>query len=364
MNLSGLGFWIWKIKDCELGDPIKIADAAKNANFSQVFIKIADGPYCYNYDTINKIDRIPPVVSALRSKGIKVWGWHYIYGNNPYAEADIAVSQISKYQLDGYVIDAEGEFEQAGKDVVAKTFINKFRANLPNYPVALSSYRWPSYHPRFPWKVFLDQVNYNIPQMYWITAHNPGAQLQRCIDEFKNIFPNRPIYPVGPTFIESGWSPTAAEEIEFYEKVKSLNLTGASWFSWDECKRDLPQLWNTIAQFSPITNQTNDIFAETLINYYSNSSGYKLLNLYNDDAVMVLADKTIKGKTAILNYYFNFYKLYPSGKYYLLGCNKNSNSYTINWRADLTTRKLENGLDTVGMRNGKIAYHYRSFSLV
>jgi hypothetical protein len=107
MFLQGKGMTIWKILSCEGGNAAKIAEVAKSAGFSYVLIKIADAGAAYNYDKVNNKDLIPPVVDALRSAGISVWGWQYVYGYDPIAEARIAISQMNKYGMDGFVIDAE-----------------------------------------------------------------------------------------------------------------------------------------------------------------------------------------------------------------------------------------------------------------
>lgn len=92
MTLKGKGLWIWKIPQVEGGNASSIATIAKNAGFSHVLIKIADSSYAYNVDKNTGVDLIPPVVDALRAKGILVWGWHYVYGYNPQGEAAIAIS--------------------------------------------------------------------------------------------------------------------------------------------------------------------------------------------------------------------------------------------------------------------------------
>ena len=48
MSLKGKGFFIWKIVDCEKGDPRAIANVAKKSNFTHVILKIADGAFPYN----------------------------------------------------------------------------------------------------------------------------------------------------------------------------------------------------------------------------------------------------------------------------------------------------------------------------
>lgn len=364
MALTGKGFFIWKIKDCQGGNADAIAQEAYKAGFSHVLIKIADGPYAYNWDTVNNVDRIPPVVAALRKYGMQVWGWHYIYGNNPVAEANKAVSQVKKYNLDGYVIDAEGEFKQTGMDVAAKTFMTTLRAGLPSLPVALCSYRWPSYHPQFPWKIFMEKCNLNMPMMYWMGAHNPGAQLKRCVQEFQAMTPVLPIIPVGPAFIEAGWSPTVADEVEFFNTIVSLGLPAFNFFSWDECRRDLPAIWTAISGMKTSGAPVGDAYyPQLLMSALSSPTHGLFIELYDTYAVMVLSNKTIKGRAEIVNYYDAFNLTFPSGQYTLTGFVKNDNAYTLTWTAVSGSKKISDGRDTIGIRNGKCVYHYRSFSV-
>jgi len=37
---------------------------------------------------------VAPVAAALHAKGIQVWGWHYVYGQQPVDEAKAAVDFV------------------------------------------------------------------------------------------------------------------------------------------------------------------------------------------------------------------------------------------------------------------------------
>jgi len=123
MSLEGKGFFIWKIRDCENGDRNAIANLALQANFTHVLIKVADGIYGYNIEP-NGTDLAPPVVRALQSKGLQVWGWHYLYGDNPIGEANKAIQRIDQLNLDGYTLDVEGEYKEPGKRLAARNFMD------------------------------------------------------------------------------------------------------------------------------------------------------------------------------------------------------------------------------------------------
>ena len=132
MAIQGKGFMIWQIPSCESGNAAKIAEEAVKAGLTYVLIKIANGVLAYNVNSTTKVDLVPPVVNALHAKGLQVWGWHYVYGNNPTGEAKIAVQRVQELGLDGYVIDAEDEYKRTGMDKAATKFMTELRKGISN----------------------------------------------------------------------------------------------------------------------------------------------------------------------------------------------------------------------------------------
>lgn len=368
MALQGKGSWIWKIPQCEGGNAQAIANVAKSSGFSHILIKIADSSYAYNVDKTTGKDLIPPVVDALRAKGIQVWGWHYVYGNNPSGEAAIAISQCKKYNLDGYVVDAEIEYQQTGREAVARSFMTALRKGIPNTPVALSTYRWPSYHRTFPYAAFLEKCDYNMPQVYWLKARNPVYDLTKSYNEFKAMSPYRPMIPTGAAFKESGWQPTAAEVKDFLDCAKSLGCTGANIYSWDDSRLILPDVWNVVAKYSwPAVNQpppqSNDIvdkFMEML-----NTMNYdKALDIYTDDAVHITADRTVQGKAEIRKFYGQLLtNALNDGVFSITDQTKNNETRHFTWTCNSYRGRVNDGSDTIGIKDGKIAYHYTHFTI-
>lgn len=362
MSIEGKGFFIWKVRDCEGGDSSKIAAAAKASGFTHVLLKIADGQYAYNTDRKANIDLLPPVVDALRTAGISVWGWHYVYGYNPAAEAAIAVKRTTELGLDGYVIDAEIEYTQAGRVNAARTFMDRLRRGLPNLPIALSSYRFPSYHPRLPWKEFLDKSDYNMPQVYWEKSHNPEPQLQRTVREFEAKAPFRPIIPTGPAYRAGSWKPTVEDTNKFIDTIKAMNLKGTNFFSWDECKRDVPHIWDAVAAYqwdkpAPTTDIVDYYFAAL----NARDSG-KVNNLYLPDAVHVTFLRAVRGSESLKAWYDNFFtQILPESSFTLTSVSGKGNSRHFTWTALSTRGQVNNGSDTFGLLDGKIAYHYSFF---
>src|SRR3972149_6385966 len=110
---QGKGIFIWQLQMCAGGDPVRLANMARAAGVSWVCIKAADGVKDMNQGGADwqGPDLLPGAVSALRAVGIKVVGWHYIYGANwlgqsiAASEAAKAVENIDRYRLDAWIID-------------------------------------------------------------------------------------------------------------------------------------------------------------------------------------------------------------------------------------------------------------------
>ncbi len=370
MGLQGKGFFIWKIKNCEGGDAVQIAKAAKNAGLSRVLIKVANGVYSYNYDWARKIDLVPPVAQALRSVGIEIWGWHYVYGNQPISEARIAIRRVEELNLSGYVINAESEYKESGKAAAAKKFMLELKKGLGDVvPVALSSYRYPSLHP-IPWNEFLEKCDFNMPQVYWLHAHNPGTQLFQTLRQYESpkIKFHPPIIPVGAAFKEHGWVPNTSDVVEFLDTARALNLGGVNFWEWYACREVLlPQkeVWNLIAEYNWNTDSEllKDI-TEKYIEALNTLDVEKIIGLYHDRAVHVTSARTVSGKPAIKAWFESFLgQLLPKAKFTHTGFSGTGNSRHFTWKAVSNQNKVLDGNDTFGLIDGKITYHYTFFTI-
>jgi hypothetical protein len=245
--LQGKGLWIWNVSRCEGGDPQAIARVSAAAAFDWVALKVADGAYPSNRAPVAPhLSLLPPVAAALRAAGLQVWGWQYVYGDDWQGEAAAASRQAEALALDGFIIDAEAEYKRPGREAIAARYLDQLRAETPGLPLALSSYRYPTLHPEFPWDAFLSRVDLNMPQVYWEGAHDPADELARSVAEFDARAIRRPVVPVAPVYRKGDWAPTAADICYFRVAAGRLRLSGWSFFSWDECRRDLPDVWAVV----------------------------------------------------------------------------------------------------------------------
>lgn len=284
--LNGKGYYIWQVERTEAGNIPLIADLAVQTGLSHVLVKIADGSSSYNISSAG-VDLAAELTATLQSRGIETWGWHYVYGDSPLGEAQKAIQRVQETGVVGYVIDAESEYKEPGKAVSATTFMNTLRNSLPFYPIALSSYRYPSLHTELPWQEFISQSDFVMPQVYWIQAHDPAAQLTRCLSEYRAMT-TLPVIPTGAAFAESGWAPTTSEVLEFLNAAKNNNLSGANFWEW-YAARQLPNIWETIANYTwpvalppppaPLPNVLGRVWANSLNVRSGPGSSYGIIDV-------------------------------------------------------------------------------------
>jgi hypothetical protein len=363
MTLQGKGYFIWRIPYCENGNVGAIVNLAQQSGFTHIMLKVADGAYRYNLDS-QGTDLVPALVRALHDKGILVWGWHYLYGNYPINEAEIAIQRIKQLDLDGYALDVEAEYKAEGKEAAARTFMNRLRSSCPHLPVALCSYRYPSYHPQVPWEAFLEKCDYNMPQVYWEQSHNPGEQLARTVSEFQSISPFRPIIPVGSAYINGGWAPTLTDVLQFLQTAKNLSLSAANFWEWSNTRKNLPEIWNMIREFpwSPVPVPPD--ITQNYIQALNTKKPDSVLNLYSSSAVHVSAAKTIQGLVDIRAWYQTLLtKILPNANFNHTAFAASGNYRHLTWTASSTNGYVFNGSDTFGIYNDRIAYHYTYFSV-
>lgn len=364
MAVKAKGFYIWKVLECEKGDANAIASVAQKAGYTHVLIKAADGNHTYNVDSTTGADLVAPVVRALHARGIQAYIWHYVYGYDPLGEARIAIQRVRELNADGYVIDAEAEYSQAGRATAASQFMSALRASLPNFPIALSSYRYPSYHPLLPWQAFLEKCDYNMPQVYWEQNHNPGDQLIRSVREFQAITPFRPIVPTGSAYTAGSWAPTVDDVVEFLQTAQSLNLSGANFWEWSNCRKYLSSVWNAIQNYPWSTVPPPKDITQQYIDALNTHDPIKVEALYNPTAVHVDALRTVQGSAALRSWFDDFFRnTLPNAVFTLTSFGGEGNSRHFTWAAKSSVGGVSNGRDTFGLVDGRIAYHFSTFTV-
>jgi ketosteroid isomerase-like protein len=369
--LTGKGWFIWQVARCEHGIPAAIADKAAAAGLSHVLLKVAERMYSYGIDRKGH-DLVAPVATALRERGIQVWGWHYVYGDKPGDEAQRAVQRAREVGLDGYVIDAEAPYKAPGKAEAARQFMAQLRSGLPrDTPVALSSYRYPSYHREFPWKAFLETCDFVMPQVYWQESHNPATQLARSLKEFARqdlVGVVRPVVATGSAYGVGNWSVSAADLYEFLLEAQRHGMPAVNFYSWDWAGvPDQRDLWDTVARFD-WKAITDDLTADKVVRQFFaalNACDLPALGrLYAANAGHVTAERTRFGPGEIVAWYQNLLdKVLPEAVFTLEAMEGSGNSRHARWTAANSSGLTAEGDDTFGILNGHIQFQYTRFTV-
>ena len=371
MTLHGKGFFTFNLPDCEGGDPGSILTAAQAAGLSHVIVKIADGVKAAGISP-SGIDLTLPVVQVLQRAGLAVWGWQYVYGDDPSGEATIAITRMKTLGLEGFVVCAGAEYEQPGRSSAAGQFITTMRAAL-RVPIALSSFRFPNYHHNFPWSAFLAFCDLHMPQVYWEQAHDADEQLiesKRQCDALPNA---RPYIPSGAAYDTFGWSPTAQDVTDFLDTAQALGLPAVNFFNWDACHASQPLLWEAIASFTwPPAAQgnppTQTPTADTETVPFSTADDFLLrylaaLNsrnaaqagaLYDQAATQVWADQIRRDSVSIQAGFAAFFTSLPAGTVFTITSTQvKDDLHSFNWKAGPLA-----GETILTIKDGKIILDY------
>jgi hypothetical protein len=366
MPLQGKGFFTFNLRNCEGGDPGSILAAAQAAGLSHIIVKIADGVQAAGIDP-SGVDFTAPVVQALQQAGMNVWGWQSVYGNDPSAEAAIAIARMQALGLDGYVVSAGKEYEQPGRSSAAQQFITTVRAAL-KLPIALSSFRFPNFHPKFPWSDFLTFCDLHMPQVFWEQAHDADEQLSESKRQCDALPHARPYFPSGAAYSAAGWSPTAQDMTDFLDTAQALGLPAANFFDWDACRTSLPLLWKAIASFTwPAAPQgtpaaisgmapTNppDAFVLQFLAAFNIRNAAQVTTLYDPAATQVWADQIRRDTVSIQAGFTAFFNSLPAGTVFTISSMQmNDDLHTFTWNAGPLT-----GETILTLQNGKIILDY------
>ncbi len=370
MSLYGKGWFIWQVGRCEGGSPAAIAEKAAAAGLTHVLLKVAERTFAYGLDRHGQ-DMVVPVVEALRQKGLQVWGWHYVYGEKPVEEARIGVQRAVQLGLDGYVIDAEAEYKLPGRSAAARAFMSTLRSGLPSTTlVALSSYRYPTLHRQLPWRAFLEHCDLNMPQVYWEQAHNPAQQLARSVSELSNpdvVGFVRPVVPTGAAYGSGNWRASPDDVAKFLTEAQRLGLAGANLYSWDYATSSgNTDLWEAAARFDWATGETEQPEADPVRTYMealNSGDPARVLSLYHDNAGHVTAARTLIGRETLAAWYGELLSQKLSGAVCTVTETAGrGNSRHFRWTAAGPAGEILDGDDTLGLLDGRIQYHYTSFS--
>jgi hypothetical protein len=259
----------WNVPAVEK-DPGKFAKLIADNGFERVSLKAANG------NAVQKVSRWSPwplwgenvkveLVEALKESGIKVDFWHFVFGNDPAGELDVAIYQCRRFQPDAYIWNAEGKFDGQTNAVGNARMLGKgFEQALPHIPQGLCWWALPKspttgreWHPIKVARAFLETVEYGMPMMYWQgkTPDLAVDYLHKSLTIWRS-FTSRPVVPIGRAFNGTGGEANGPSIMAFGEEVYELriedNLMGNSWYVLDKAVKN--PTWMSALKSTPVWN--------------------------------------------------------------------------------------------------------------
>jgi peptidoglycan hydrolase-like protein with peptidoglycan-binding domain len=216
------GMWIWQLEKSQGGSLSAIAKKAKAHGVKTVFVKSSDADNYWRTFSSG-------LVRGLRSRGLYVCAWQYVYGSKPVSEAALGARAV-RAGANCLVIDAETEYE--GRYASAVKYVRALRKRIGNrFPVALTGFPYVDFHPSFPYSVFLGPggAQWNVPQMYWraigTSATNIFQRTYRTNRPYK-----RRIAPLGQVYQD----PPLGEIRRFRNLAGGYGAPAVSWWVWQD----------------------------------------------------------------------------------------------------------------------------------
>lgn len=247
-QIQGKWAYLWHVRNIFSGDVQKIVTAAVDAGMTGIALKICNGTYAWDEPQFKLDDVVQAIDEA--GLGLILWGYQYLKWS-PLREAQVAIGQINKYQDQAlaYLIDAEREAKQA-TDTQAKLFMDPLRdyTDHISLPIALNTYRYPSYHRELPWGELRKGTDFDCPQVYYRNG-NPIYNVKRSRREYAAMNPRLPYLPAGDMYREHGIQPYPGAVTEFLQYCKDdPEVNFAVMWAMDQIESPA-SLWKEFADF-------------------------------------------------------------------------------------------------------------------
>jgi hypothetical protein len=280
---------------------VLVARQLLRGGFSHLVVKVGNDDHPSEWQHAHR-----EMGKAVQNVGLELWGWHYAYnafsaagggkGKSMTGENDEtaqrarhAYDQVQGLGLDGYIFDAEEEFNDVYDDhtpvatslgrrhQVASLFVDFLKkgcgqpgdadyvpAGGIGVPIALSSYQIKG-HESFPWMSFLaDAVGQRtcdlvMPQIYagsddairgnldtyWNIWWSNGSDPETWVDSPTAVWPNDPSMPLFvPTFgIGQFAGDTSSSIPDLIQASQDLELAAANVYAWDDALKNAAASW-------------------------------------------------------------------------------------------------------------------------
>jgi len=265
---SGLGMWIWQIKNCDNGNWDKIIDRCKKTGVKWLAIKCGETT---RYQQFNN-ENAKKIVKLCHDNDIKVYVWVYSKPEVWQKEIPVLKGCIDD-GADGLIINAEIEWQMAkNANQIAEQYMVELRKQVGDVFIAHAPFPIVSYHLDFPYIGFGKYMDAVMPQSYWAEIGRPVDKIVSWTNNEwvkfnqKNPQSAKPVWPIGNTYGKGPMAPKAPSVLnpeDVAKFVKAYPDLPISLYSYDACSKEVwavleklyketPGPTKTESQFSPV----------------------------------------------------------------------------------------------------------------
>jgi len=240
-SLAGKWVWIWNWRRCDGGDVGRVAERLRSAGCRGALVKAFDGGRWFAQGpSFRDISR------ALKTRGLAVGGWGYLYGRDPAGEAKRAIETAQYGEADLLVLDVESEFK--GHPEAAGEICQRVREVLgPSYPLYYSTFAIARYHRSFPYEAFERHCTGTAPQVYWNAFRWPHERaLTWTYEDYAALgVPPERVFPVAGLYREGLTPFPAPHEVRgFVRRAAEAGSRGVSFWSYEHMSEGM---WDAVA---------------------------------------------------------------------------------------------------------------------
>jgi hypothetical protein len=219
----------------KFGSEKKVAEAIADAHMTSAWVQV----HTKNKSLANN-KSTQKLVAALRDRGIGVAGWGWCQGADAKAEAKLAIRSLRDLGITDYVADIEeGVGDAHWTPAEIRTFFETLRGELPDNPVAVSTFPVITWHEPELMKAAAPYVDAFAPQAYWFWfpnqklrnefgtkygADDPVAYVDLTIDNWRTIT-DKPLIITGASY----WNESGMKEAEAAWKVARFVDRFTAW---------------------------------------------------------------------------------------------------------------------------------------
>jgi hypothetical protein len=245
-SFRGHGTFVYLAKDTvnAFGSAAAAAQAMAHCGMRSAWVRVHGRTSGFGHDPSTR-----DLVAALRAAGIAVAGWGWCQGDDPAAEAQLAIDNLAALNISDYVADIEEGVNHAHWTTAAVAdFLGRVRAGMPaTGSLAVSSFPVITWHSPELMKAAEPFADAFAPQTYWF--HFPNAKMQKefgaqypldraasyvdlCLADWRSITA-KPLIATGQAYWGEGIDKAGAEAkvVEFLHDFTGWpDIVGFNWW--------------------------------------------------------------------------------------------------------------------------------------